>query len=94
MIAITIHPAVDRAGKYEARHEGRVLCLSTAPFVDAARVLVARGHDPDESMAMFRAGKSESDLTARLGYAAKIDIHEGRNGPRGEVATHACRQPV
>ncbi len=81
MIEIFIH-AVDRAGMYEARHEGRLLCRSATPFLDGARCLIARGFDPNETLAMLRTGKSEADLTGKLGEAAQLTVHEGRRQPR------------
>jgi hypothetical protein len=77
MISITIHP-VDMAGKYAARLDGRLLCESNTPFFSAARVLIARGKDPTERLAMFRDGKSEPDLTGQLGAAAELAVQGER----------------
>jgi hypothetical protein len=90
MISITIHP-VDQAGKYEARLDGRLLCESHTPFFSAARILIARGYDPAEKLAMYRAGKAEPDLTGELGEAAKL---ENRRRPlRAVAAAVQARRP-
>jgi hypothetical protein len=98
MISIFVR-TVDQAGKFEARLDGRLLCVSVTPFLDAARVLVARGHDPGETLAMFSPGQDRPRMTGRLGEAAKLAIHEGPNGPRcvrwvPTVAETAIKRPV
>ena len=81
MISIAIHP-VDRAGRFEARLDGRLLCTSQTPYLDAARVLIAHDHDPNETLAMYRTGQTEPALTGRLGEAAGLAIHGGRTRER------------
>src|SRR6266487_5266437 len=68
--------------RFEARLEGdaRILCVSHQPFVDAARVLVAEGYDPTETLTMRHVGSTTIALTATLGAAAKLKVEEGANG--------------
>jgi hypothetical protein len=44
ILELTVAPA--GAGKFAARLDGRELCVSTKPFLDDARVLLAEGADP------------------------------------------------
>lgn len=64
------------AGRFEARLDGRLLCTSRQPFLDAARKLIAEGHDPDEVLVMRRPGSEIDALKAKLGDAAKLTVHE------------------
>src|SRR6266567_9218716 len=68
--------------RFEARLEGddHILCVSHQPFVDAARVLVAEGYDPTETLTMRHVGSTTIALTATLGAAAKLKVEEGANG--------------
>jgi len=72
-LALTINPAPRSAGRYEARLDGndRVLCISRAPFLDAARALIAAGHDENTILEMYRLGASSWDLRAPLLVAAQ-----------------------
>jgi len=71
-----------RRYRFEARLESdaRILCVSHQPFVDAARVLVAEGYDPTETLTMRHVGSTTIALTATLGAAAKLKVEEGANG--------------
>ncbi len=68
--------------RYAARLADRILCVSEQPFVDAARVLVAEGGDPEATLAMRHKESGTIALTARLGAAAKLTVKEGACGPR------------
>jgi hypothetical protein len=74
-----------RRYRFEARleGEGRLLCVSHQPFVDAARVLVDEGYDLTEILTMRHVGSETIALTAQLGAAAKCMVEEGPgDGPR------------
>jgi hypothetical protein len=73
------------AGHFQARlqQSNEVLVQnSRQPFVDAARVLVKRGQDPDALLVMKRLGSDIVALRAPLGKAAKLTVEEGPHGPR------------
>jgi hypothetical protein len=83
-LTLIIAPASRGAGRYEARIDGddRVLCISRAPFFDAARALIAAGHDADAILEMCRPGASSWDLRAPLQIAAQLDVAETPFGPK------------
>jgi hypothetical protein len=65
------------AGLFEARFNGRVLVAgSRQPLLDAARVLVSEGHDPETTITMRHAGSDHDALSAKLGVAAKLTVDE------------------
>ena len=64
------------AGHYEARLDGRLLCVAREPFLEAARVLLAEGMDPETRIGMWRVEDSYPSLTAKLRVAAKLDVKE------------------
>lgn len=49
-----------------------------APLLDSARVLVARGGDPDAVLVMRHSGSDTVALRARLGAAAALTVDENR----------------
>jgi hypothetical protein len=59
-----------------ARLDDRLLCTSRQPFLDAARVLVSEGLDPDAVLSVRHAGSAVVALSARLGVAAKLTVNE------------------
>ena len=77
-------PSPRGAGRYEARLDGedRVWCVSRVPFLDAARALIAAGHDADAILEMCRPGASSWDLRAPLQIAAQLDVAETPFGPK------------
>jgi hypothetical protein len=77
-ITITIREA--RGGRYVAHHDGQVVCTSSSPFVDGARVLLARGHDPADRFVMRREGRDQDDLIGTLGTAAGLYVRDTRHG--------------
>jgi hypothetical protein len=81
-LTLIITPAPRSAGRYEARGEDRVWRVSRTPFLDAARALIAAGHDADAFLEMCRPGASSWDLRAPLQIAAKLDVAETPFGPK------------
>jgi hypothetical protein len=80
ILAIVVAPA--SAGKFTARLDGRELCCSTKPFLDAARVLLAEGVDPDTVIQMVHLGNNTLSLRSTVGAAAGLTILEGDLRPR------------
>lgn len=73
------------AGHFQAKlqQSNEVLVQnSRQPFVDAARVLVERGQDPNALLVMKHLGSDIVALRAPLGKAAKLTVEEGPHGPR------------
>jgi hypothetical protein len=87
MHRIAIHPAFDRHGrrlhgKFVASLDGRQLCVSRQPLLDAARILLAEGADPADTVAMRHAGSDHDAMTATVGAAERLTVREGaRRGP-------------
>ena len=61
--------------------DGPLLCTSRQPFLQAARVLIALGHDPVTTLAMRHKDSKVESLRARLGVAASLSVDE-HNGTR------------
>jgi hypothetical protein len=83
ILETTVAPA--GAGKFTAYldgHELRELCVSTKPFLDGARVLLAEGVDPATVPAMRHAGNNTLTLRSRVGVAAELTVLEGDGRPR------------
>jgi hypothetical protein len=79
---ILITVALDtRPGRYRSyvEAEQEPLCVSRQPFLDGARKLLARGHDPQTMLIMRWAGAKDWALRGPLGVAAKltVDDHNG-----------------
>ena len=76
-IVITVTPD-ERPGRYRAytENETKPLCLSRQPFLDSARKLIARGHDPQTMLVMRWAGAKDWALRGSLGAAAKLTVDE------------------
>jgi hypothetical protein len=65
-------------GRFGASSGGRVLVeSSTAPFLDAARVLADEGVDPATRIVMRHEGKDYDAQTSTVATAARIDVKEG-----------------
>jgi hypothetical protein len=79
-IVITVTPD-KRPGRYRAHvgAEQEPLWVSRQPFVDGARKLIARGHDPQTILVMRWAGTKDWALRGPIGVAAKltVDDHNG-----------------
>jgi hypothetical protein len=69
---------VNRRGQSRASFpDGTVLLASSRqPFLDAARVLIASGYDPDSWLEAWRAGATAFALRGRLGIAAGLTVDE------------------
>jgi hypothetical protein len=63
-----------KSGLFEATLDGRVICTSRQPFVDAARVLMAEGCDPKAVLTMRHVGSDIVALTAKLAVAAGLSV--------------------
>jgi hypothetical protein len=81
-LAIVVVPIKGKAAHFEAWLEGGVLLISASrqPFVDAARVLIALGSDPNAVLVMRHAGSDAIALKAKLGVAAGLAVEEGPHG--------------
>jgi hypothetical protein len=104
-IVIIITPDI-RPSRYRAHVEGdqETLCVSRQPFLDGARKLIARGHDPQTILVMRWAGAKDWTVRGPLGVAAKltvewkpysrsavppVSVNPGRNVPKGRAAEKA-----
>ena len=83
-LSVIVTPIPSGTGRYQARLDGddRVLCVSRTPFFDAARKLVADGHDADITLSLRHAGSDTDSLRARLGTAASLTVEETGYGPQ------------
>ena len=76
-----LRPAFNRHGarlhgKFLVTLDGRQLCISRQPLLDAARVLLADGVDPETSIATRHAGAGFDAMTSTVGAAAKWTVKE------------------
>jgi hypothetical protein len=73
--------AVNQRGRSMASlPDGTVLIASSRhPYLDAARILIAAGHDPDSWLEGWRPGTKAFASRARLGIAARLTIDETKN---------------
>jgi hypothetical protein len=72
----------DRHGQFEALLDGRRLCVSRHPILDAARILIAQGLPPDSILSAFHDGAELQCIRARLGTAARLTVRENdKRGP-------------
>jgi hypothetical protein len=76
-IVITVTPD-QRSGRYRAHigAEPTPLCISRQPFLDCARKLIMRGHDPRTILVMRWAGAMDWTLRGPFGVAAKLTVDE------------------
>lgn len=80
-IVLVIAERARRDGKYSAWHDGElILDGAKEPFLDAARVLLARGFDPEARYVMRRSADSPDALVSTLGKAAKLIVEDGADG--------------
>jgi hypothetical protein len=102
-LVIIIRPH-DRRGTYEALFDGRRLCVSRQPFLDAARILQGAGISSDTRLIARRGASGPDTLRSTIGAAARLTVEESRYGcpsfrhyrkhPRGAVASPPIRQFV
>jgi hypothetical protein len=84
-LVIVVSPVRTSPGYFEARlaTTNELLVKSARqPFLDAARMLIENGHDPNAVLLMNHAGADIVALKAPLAKAAKLGVEEGPNGPR------------
>jgi hypothetical protein len=88
MLRVILHPAFNRHGaqlygKFVVTLDGRQLCISSQPLLDAARVLIKEGVDPTMPIAARHAGAGFDAMTSTVGTAAKWTVRETKTeGPR------------
>jgi hypothetical protein len=72
--------SVDRRGRSSASLPDRTILVGSSrqPFLDAARALIAAGHDPGATLEGWRPGATAFALRARLGTAALLTVDETR----------------
>jgi hypothetical protein len=82
-ITIVVVPTARRNGRYKARigEKGRPLCVSTKPFLDAARILMTSGFDPSTTLVMHHAGSETESPRATIGTAARLTVEDTKFGP-------------
>ena len=83
-IVITVTLDATRAGYYEARADGRLLCKSSRqPFLDSARALIDRRYAATAVIVMKHVGSDIESLRATIETAARLTVAEGdRGAPR------------
>jgi hypothetical protein len=88
MLRVILHPAFNRHGarlhgKFVVTLDGRQLCISRQPLLDAARILIKEGIDPATPIATRHVGADFDAMTSTVGAAAKWTVRETETeGPR------------
>lgn len=83
-LTVVVCPMPGQPGHFAARLRGdrQILCASRSPFLDSARVLLARGaYDPLIQLEMLHDGAASPSLRAKLGVAANLIVEETALGP-------------
>ena len=110
-LTINIIPAFDgqgvrRHGWSFATLDGRQLCISRQPLLDASRVLLAKGIDPETPIVTRHAGADFDAMISTIGTAAKWRVEEGNTvsptfrrwmaypAPRGQSPMRFNERPV
>jgi hypothetical protein len=82
-------------GKFEARLNGRLLCISHQPLLDAARILAGEGADPATRITMRHEAAAYDALRSTVGVAAGLTVRETEtDGPRFVRWKPFCRGDV
>ena len=81
MLRVILRPAFNHRGerlhgRFVATLDGRQLCSSRQPLLDAARVLITEGIDPTTPIATRHAGADFDAMTSTVGAAAKWTVKE------------------
>lgn len=81
---LEIRVAATSGGQYRAtlQWDASLLCVSRVPFLDAARVLLGRGYDPQTKLIMRHEGSGTDCLHATIAAAAAMTVEETKFGPR------------
>jgi|SRR6266849_1826048 len=83
LVVTPVHASTNRGQLFDAAVDGRtVVTRSTQPLLDAARVLLAEGVDPDIWIVMRHAGRADDALRSTVGAAAALSVAEGERAPR------------
>jgi hypothetical protein len=96
MIELVIDSA-GRAGLFNGCFGNEVIVRSRQPFLDGARVLLARGHDPATAYNMRHAhSPTLSFVTTTLGRAAGLSVVDAATGTRFRkfVASEDTDEPI
>jgi hypothetical protein len=77
---VTISPN-GAPGHFDAVVDGELIVTSSRqPFLDAARVLLARGVDSNSWLIQRHAGSDVDSLRGKVGIAAKLTVQDGPDG--------------
>jgi hypothetical protein len=85
-VRISITPTA-RGRKWRASLDGETLCVSASPLITAARILIARGVDPIQTIEMWCDQADTWSLRGQLGAVAATPIDGetaarlAKNGP-------------
>ena len=79
------HNAV-RLDEFAVTLDGRQLCISRQPLLDAARILTKEGIDPATPIAARYAGAGFNSMTSTVGAAAKWTVRETKPSRRPSSA--------
>jgi hypothetical protein len=76
---IAISPSAARPGLFEARCDGRLLCVSSTPHLAGARELIKLGYSP-AAILVTRRGSVDC-LRSTVGAAARLTVAEDDRDP-------------
>jgi hypothetical protein len=77
-ITVIVSPTADNPGRFDASLDGRYLVTSSSPFIDACRILIEQGADPDAQAVMRHAGSDVDAMHGRLGNVAGTGVRGTR----------------
>jgi hypothetical protein len=70
-------------GQFDARLDGKLICFSRLPLLDAASVAAADGVDPATPIAVRHEGIAYDALRSTVGLPAELTVEENEGvGPR------------
>ena len=76
-------PSGEYTGKFDASIGADFICRSREPLGDGARILLARGYNPETLITTRHAGKDFDNFKPMsIGKAAGLTTREDTNGPR------------